>query len=225
MRNTRVNDWHAAILRTDQHPKLRTTQDDDLRTPHNKVGNRSFELRLRLRKKHIPGKLLVEGIMDVALVFSLSDQDFETVLFSQSAHEIRACHGVPATKEPDRGAFEFEHFRRGCVDNMQHGEVHVGGDIGVGRVHCVAGQQEKVGPCGFQAIRLLGEQPPDLVPVPICLCLLDEGEIRLGDEQAGCVKAVASRALFEILVDCSIVDQGAGPCDASNNPDRLHGEC
>ena len=74
----RVDERHRAVLSFDEHAELGAPEDYGLRTALDKVRDRSVELLPRSGQKDAFGKLCVQRIVHVFLVFAFSDKDLQT---------------------------------------------------------------------------------------------------------------------------------------------------
>src|SRR5262245_8091627 len=81
----RVDQRHRAVLGFDEHAELGAPEDYGLRAALDKVRYRSLELLPRSRQKDAFGKLCVQRIVHVFLVFAFSDKDLQTVALPQTA--------------------------------------------------------------------------------------------------------------------------------------------
>src|SRR4029077_17348535 len=114
---------HRAVLGFDERAELGAPEDYGLRTALDKGCDRSLELLPRSGQNDAFGKLSVQRIVHVFLVFAFSDKDLQTVALPQTTHEIAAGHRVSTAEQPHGREPPVQDLACGRIDDVQEREI------------------------------------------------------------------------------------------------------
>ena len=136
----RVDERHRTVLGFDKHAELGAPEDYGLRAALDKVRDRSLELLPRSRQQEALGKLCVQRIVHVFLVFAFSDQNLQTVALPQTTHEVAAGHRVPTAEQPYGREPPVQDLACSRIDDVQERQIHSTFDPVISGMDGVAGQ-------------------------------------------------------------------------------------
>ena len=177
MNHGSIEDRCGYVVLTKEHSNFRATEDDAVGASMHQVEGNLFKERRAVRSRNVPAELLVDYSMDLGSV-SIAWNDGTKARRLQALNVESLLHGERCRNQ----AWDLETCFRdsiGCrVSDVQHRNAdpthHLFGHL----VHCVCGQNDKVGTAALQSLGLYIENSASLLPLTVGPQRLDPCKIQ-----------------------------------------------